>query len=330
MLSEERALASDDIDVDKFFKAFELTTEFRKIMHSEEPLISFLPTLIKGWIEYQFLPYYFSNVPQWRLFVRKLLSKERIAPNYVMTGPGKSGSSDLVSHLLFHPNVFPPLVKEPKLHRQKNWRLCFPTKKEVQKLELEVGGSVRCGYLDPELHNLYVMNTLHALNPDCKIIITLRNPVDRAYSYWKWEVFVGGRRLKQNKRRTYFQNFSEYAERALDLFPSIPMESVSGSQVLSAGIYYKAVEQWINLFGKENVLVLDVAEYFQNRQPVFEKIQKFLRIPIIDIPEYGKKTNENPIKFPPPDKDTKSKLAKFYKPYNQKLFELIEAEFDWH
>jgi len=125
----------DDLKMKKIFETFELTTEYREIKYSDKSLFHHLPRLIRGVIKYQFLSYYFSDVPKWRLFVRKLLSKDRIAPNYVMTGPGKSGSSDLVSHLLLHPNVIPPLAKEVRLHRFKNWRMYYPTVKEKQQLE---------------------------------------------------------------------------------------------------------------------------------------------------------------------------------------------------
>ncbi len=328
VLSNKEELKSD-LELAKYFKAFELSTEFRRIKFSDKSLFHHLPRLIKAGIEYQFLSYYFGSVPKWRVLARKLLSAKRIAPDYVMTGPSKSGSSDLVSHLLLHPNILHPLAKELRLYANKDWRLYYPTVKEKKNLERNIVGPARCGYLEPTLSNLKVLERLHDVNPDCKVIITLRDPVARAYSYWKWEIFVGGSRLKQNKKMAYFQDYSKYIERALDLFPSIKMETVCGPQVLESGIYYKAVEQWINRFGRKNVLVLDVAEYFQDRQPVLEKIQKFLGIPVISIPEYGKKTNENPIKLPPPDPKTKSKLAKFYQPYNKKLFKLIGFEFDW-
>ncbi|UAA39455.1 sulfotransferase domain-containing protein [Paraneptunicella aestuarii] len=328
-MSANKKEITGDADLAKFFRAFELATEFREVNSSDKSLLHHLPRLIKGGLEYQFLPYYFGTVPKWRVLARKLFPRPRIAPNYVMTGPSKSGSSDLVSHLLLHPNVMPPLAKELRLYANKDWRLYYPTVTEKQALEERITGPAMCGYLEPTLSNMQVIETLHEVNPDCKIIITLRDPVARAYSYWKWEVFVGGNRLKRNKKNVYFQDFSQYIDRAIDLFPSIPMETICGPQVLASGMYYKAVEKWRLYFGNENVLVLDVAEYFQSRQPVFEKIQKFLGIPIINIPEYGKKTNENPIKLPPPDQATNEKLAAFYKPYNQKLFDLIGTEFNW-
>lgn len=325
MLANEEE-SKDDPNLTKFFRAFELTTEYSEIIYSNKSLFHRLPQLIKGVIEYQFLSYYFTDVPKWRLFVRKLLRNKRVIPDYVMTGPAKSGSSDLVSHLLLHPNVMHPLAKEIRIHRTKDWRAYYPTVKEKRQLEEKNNRPVRCGYLEPRLHFLAVMDKLYDVNPQSKIIIALRDPVDRAYSDWKYEVFLGGESVIKNP---CFQNFLTYIERALDLFPSIRMETIRGVEVLQTGIYYKAVEHWINRFGRENVLILDVAEYFSNRQPTLEKVQRFLDLPVIHIPEYSKKANENPIQLPPPDQKANSILAEFYKPYNQKLFDIIGIDFDW-
>jgi len=316
----------DDLQMAKIFRSFELSEQWNEFRYNEKSILYNLPKIIGGFIENHFLSYYFSNPPKWRLFVRKLLRKKRIVPDYVMTGPAKSGSSDLVSHLLLHPNVMHPLAKEIRIHKTKDWRAYYPTVKEKRQLEEKTNHPVRCGYLEPRLHFLTGMNKLYDVNPQSKIIISLRDPVARAYSDWKYEVLLGGESVT---KIPYFQNFSSYVERALDLFPSIPMEAVRGVQVLPTGIYCKAVEHWINRFGRENVMVLDVAEYFLNRQPTLEKIQRFLDLPVVHISEYSKKANENPIKLPPPDQKTKLMLAEFYKPYNRKLFDLIGTEFDW-
>jgi Sulfotransferase domain len=316
----------DDLQMAKYFRSFEISNEWSEIQYSEKSIFYYLPKIIAGFFEYQFLSYYFSNPPKWRMFVRKLLRKKRIVPDYVMTGPAKSGSSDLVSHLLLHPNVMHPLAKEIRVHSFKDWRNYYPTVKEKKRLEKKINHPVRCGCLEPFLHVLTGLNKLYDANPDSKIIITLRDPVARAYSHWKYEIWLGGKSFKNN---SYFQSFDKYVERAIDLFPSVPMETVFGSQVLQTGIYYKAVEQWVKRFSRENVMVLDVAEYFLERQSTLEKIQRFLDLPVVHIPEYGKKANENPIELPPPDQKTKSTLAEFYKPYNQKLFDIINTDFDW-
>ncbi|ODB36263.1 hypothetical protein BB427_16165 [Pseudoalteromonas sp. BMB] len=325
-MSTKTKASIEDAQMDKFFRPFEISTDWNELQFSKNLGLKKLPEIAAGFIEYQFLSYYFADPPKWRLLARRLRKEARIAPDYIMTGPAKSGSSDLVSHLLLHPNVMHPLSKEIRVHRNKHWRDFYPTEKEKLRLEQEMGQPVMCGCLEPYLNNMSGMKKLYEANPNAKVVITLRDPVDRAYSYWKWEHFQGGEVIKNHP---YFKEYENYVARAIDLFPSIRMESFCGSPVLETGIYYKAVQHWITTFGKENVLVLDVADYFKARQPTLTRIQEFLGLPLVEIPEYGKKANENPIKLPRPTEEAKHMLAKFYKPFNQQLFDIIETNFDW-
>ena len=319
----------DKSKLDKLFRSFEIITEFREILRDNSGPLHQLPRKVSLFAEFQFLPFYFGGVPWWRILSRKLSSKKRIVPNYIMTGPIKCGSSDMVSHLLLHPNIMHPLAKEfPSLNPQ-DWKPYYPSEQEKQQRESLVDGPVRCGFLEPFLNNITLMNDLYELNPDSKVIITLRDPVSRTYSHWKWDVFLGGLSGKNIESIPYIRSYSKYVERAIDLFPSISMESYCGFPVLQTGIYHKAVEHWVNRFGRENVLIIDSAEYFANRKPTLEKVQRVLELPIFDIPEYDKKANENPVKLPPPDAEANAALSEFYKPYNEKLFGLIHKEFDW-
>lgn len=325
MLSKEEE-SIDAQETEKFFRVFEISNKWHEMKYVKKSKFNNLSKIIAGFTQYQFLSYYFTTPPQWRLFVRRLLRQERMVPDYVMTGPPKSGSSDLVSHLMLHPNVMHPLAKETRLDVNKDWRLFYPTLKKKRKLEEKMSHPVRCGCHDPLLHNMNFMDKLYNANPNSKIIITLRDPVPRAYSDWKYQLLLRGQSLA---KLPHVKDYSNYVDRALDMFPSITLDLGFGSRALQHGIYYKAVEYWIERFGKENVLVLNVADYFSSRQPTLEKIQRFLDLPVVQIPEYSKKANENPIKMPPPDQQTKTKLAEFYRPYNEKLFDLIGTEFDW-
>ena len=325
MLATDR-VSIDDRKVTKFFRAFELSTEYREILYSNRSVFYRLPRMIRGAVEYQFLPYYFARAPRWRVLVRKLWSAERIAPNYVMTGPIKNGSSDLATHLLLHPDVMHPLAKEINSLRDRDWRVYYPTVREKQLRESGGEHTVRCGYLEPFLNNMKLMEKLYRLNPDSKIIITLRDPVVRAYSQWKWEIFLGGEGLTKNPT---FASFDAFVQRAIELFPSCVMESACGFPVLQTGIYHQAVEQWTRRFGEDNVLILDSADYFRDRRPTLDRIQRFLDLPVVDIPEYSKKANENPVRLPPPGDRANAMLAEFYAPWNERLFRQIGVEFDW-
>lgn len=307
----------------KLARGFEIGLAFMKLRHSNGNRLSNFLAKLFILIELQFLPFYWGEVPAWRLFLRRIISKKRVSPDYVLTGPIKSGSSDLTIHLLLHDHVMLPLSKEI---RSKPWFAYFPSVKEKEKLEKKRKGPVRCGYHRPSLHNVELVDDLYNSNANLRIIIALRDPVERAYSHWKWEVLLEG---KTDQKRDHLKNYSTFVKRALELYPHTELETCSGHPLLETGIYHKAVERWIKTFGNENILFVDSAEYFDNRQAVLKKIHAFLNIPLMDIPESMIIVNENPLRLEPPNESTILALKEFYRPYNQKLYKLIGTSFDW-
>lgn len=306
-------------------RSYALVSQIRALGHSDQSWISRSARAIVLRVEYQFLPHYFGSVPRWRLRLRRVSSRRRVLPDFAVVGPIKGGSSDLVSHLMLHPNILPPLAKEPPSPDPDQWRPYYPTKSEVVRKERKVG-RVRSGYLAPFMHQIQLINNLRSAVRDAKIVMTLRDPVARAFSHWKWEVFLAGR---GGRSLPYFQSFANYVAMALDLFPDFPMDTRCGFPLLQTGIYHKAAELWIDRFGRENVLVLNIEDYFQDRGSQLRKIFRFLDLPDFSIPGSAEKINENPLAFDPPDDPTQRALERFYRPRNRKLFDLIGQDFGW-
>src|SRR6185312_13531459 len=166
---------------------------------------------------------------------------------------------------------------------------------------------------------------LSTLSPRRKLIITLRNPVDRFYSHWKWEVFLAGQQTVE--RLAVLQRFDAFVDAALDIFPSWLV--IRTAPPLHTSIYCTWVAQWIENFGRDNVLVLNVDDYFSERDACLRQIQEFVGLPYFSTPPFSQRINENPLKLPGPDAASVLKLKKFYEPYNQKLFEIIGKQFPW-
>lgn len=309
-------------EIARLAKSFELVAEYRMMSYSGFTFKS-LPRLIAGAVEYQFLPYYFSDVPSWRLGLRRLGGK-RVLPDFAMIGPVKSASSDLVTHMLLHPNVLAPLAKEILSPDPESWRPYYPTVREMDAVR-QLHGKAITGFLAPYMHWMRLAHNFKTTCPDAKIIITLRDPAKRAYSHWKWELFLGGRNIE---KLAYFMNFSDYVRSSLENFP-LPADTVCGLPMLHSGIYANAVAMWVKLFGQANVLVLDVNDYFRDRQETLGQICDFLQIPHAHILENEGRINENPLELPPPTEEASDSLARFYEPFNDQLFEIIKKRFDW-
>jgi hypothetical protein len=276
-------------------------------------------------IERHFLPHYFASPPRWRMRVRHLGGK-RTLPDFCVVGPIKAGTSDLSVRMMTHPNIIPPLAKEFWARNPQEWRIYYPT--EVQKRKhAERAGLSLSPYVAPALHFMDVPYSFSRLKPDTKVVIVLRDPTQRLFSHWKWEMFLAGKHVASSL--PFLSTFAAYVDRSLALFPNLPMFSACGLPGLSASIYAEAVRQWIDCFGSKNVLVLDIGEYFRERGPFLHKIQSFVGLPAIPAPSHAKKTNENPLRVAPPDEESLSKLRQFFQPHNERLWRAIGQEFSW-
>jgi len=308
-------------------RAYSLSTEYTSINNGyvcgDKVLARF--EYLSKWIEYQFLPHYFGYIPAWRSFVRKFHGK-RTLPDFCVVGPIKSGTSDLAISIMLHPNVIPPLAKEIVSADIDKWRMIYPT--ERQKNVFSSRNSVALNpFLAPYLHWMELIYNLSKERPEAKVVLTLRNPIERFYSQWKWEVFVAGKKRFNNLPFLY--SFRDYTYKALSVFPESPMFTACGFDPLQTSIYWKAVSYWIECFGMDNVLVLDVQDYFSNGNKFLNKIYDFVGLPPFECPMYIDKVNENPLILSQPDEESIAKLYAFFAPYNQKLWHLLGKEFDW-
>ncbi|WP_165786322.1 sulfotransferase domain-containing protein [Methylomonas sp. Kb3] len=277
------------------------------------------------WFEYQFLDHYFAAVPPWRCFVRKF-SGLRTLPDFCVVGPIKGGTSDLAVNIMLHPHIMPPLAKEYYSSDIDKLRILYPTEKQRNNHAL-VNGGVMCPFLAPYLNWMEFVHNFSIAKPNAKIVLTLRDPVDRLYSHWKWEVFQSGKERVEGL--PFLSTFSAYVDKALSLFPEYPMYTVCRSEPLQTSIYWKAVSFWIECFGRENVLVLDIESYFLDKSRFLNEIYDFVGLPQFHIPSGGDRVNENPIELSPPDQESLLKLTAFFESHNQKLWGLLGKEFNW-
>ena len=98
---------------------------------------------------------------------------------------------------------------------------------------------------------------IHNYAPDIKLIVCLREPVDRAYSSHKHQVQLG-----------YAVGELANFERGLENNPTYVDQS----------LYYKHLSKWYQLFDKEQILVLLMDDIRQAPQRVVERLYRFLGV----------------------------------------------------
>jgi len=154
---------------------------------------------------------------------------------------------------------------------------------------------------------------IHVYNPQIKLIIILRNPIDRAFSHWNME------RDKGRESRTFLKAI-------LDEDSKINSPNYSQNKILSyldRGHYSQQIKNIYNYFNKNQLLILRSEDLRENPDNTLMNIAGFLSIPPFD-PVYHKEVNSRSY----PYKMSKEELT-FLKNFYQEEFSSLENILGW-
>src|SRR5207302_4434905 len=111
-------------------------------------------------------------------------------------------------------------------------------------------------------------------NPQMKWILSLRNPVERAFSAWNMET-------KRSKEKLSFaEAIEKEAERCRE---ALPLQHRVYSYV-DRGFYAHQVRRLFNIFGKDNCLVLLNEELRNDHKKTLSRVFEFLGVDSSFVP----------------------------------------------
>jgi hypothetical protein len=191
----------------------------------------------------------------------------RRKPNFFIVGAAKAGTSSLYNYIAQHPDVFMPELKEP--HFFSEWRspaLEIDSMDEYLRLFEEAPENARVGEASTSyLASAAAAQRIRRFNPNARIIIVLRNPIDRAYSqYWN--------HVRDNMESLSF-------EEALQAEPERIREGKwHGFYYVEGGRYAKQVARYMDAFGRDSVRVYLFEDLSQDALGVCRDVLSFLRV----------------------------------------------------
>jgi sulfotransferase family protein len=263
----------------------------------------------------------------WRLTTAPV----RTLPDFLIIGAQKCGTTFLYQLLVQHPHVKPAFAKEVhyfdlNFERGDNWyRSHFP---------LQMRNSRTCitGEASPYyLFHPHAPRRASAVVPDAKLVVLLRNPVDRAYSHYQHQV---KRVIKGQTPETLpFEEAIEVEERILpgEVSKMLQNEYYASSthrarSYLSRGIYIDQLLAWSRFFQRKRMLILKSEDLFSDTTNVLERMLDFLEIPhwapeTYSIPNKREYTGVSPL--------IRQRLDEYYKPHNQRLYEYLGVDLGW-
>ena len=294
-------------------------------------------------------------------------------PYYMLIGLAKCGTTELMCKISQHPDVHIIKPKEPFwftrgrltgisfLQYLKTFSLKEKLPKQRSKSVIMGDGSSNT-FVD----NIYWMDTpenanftqpeiliphlVHHLNPQTKLVLILRDPVERLYSAYK---FFASKALYPNTAYTPmpedFHERAKYSTRWLtQCFCTLPRRhclynfpyrdrnglpkfyqrghyghSVHQTRM---GLYSEYLEDWYSVFPAGQILVVTLEQFSANQTYVLNKIYRHLELkPLADSLRHIQDAPRNANKhgFLPMLTETRELLREFYRPFNKKLAQML-------
>jgi hypothetical protein len=159
--------------------------------------------------------------------------------------------------------------------------------------------------------------------PKAKLIVLLRDPVKRAFSHYQ----------HYKSRSQEPRDFAEVVEEALaePAFAPVLGTTRADSEPLlhyvHRGYYALQLEVLFDHYPREQVLVLDSANLFDNTNMVCQKVFTFLGLDPQDVSP--KKIHNRGLYREQIDPSVAETLREHYRPHDELLSELLERRFRW-
>ncbi|KUJ78097.1 hypothetical protein AVO45_09060 [Ruegeria marisrubri] len=249
-----------------------------------------------------------------------------------MIGAQKAGTTSFYKNLATHPQILPAWTKEIHYFDQAErpsldwYRAHFPTERELADIGGITGEASPSYCLFPHLPKM-----IHQCLPTCKFIFLLRNPAQRAYSTYQYNIRGGMTDI--SFQDWIDRDFARLAGRAID--QEMFAELLSGGHSLEnvplallRGVYVEQLKFWHAVVPKDQLLVLNSADYFANPASVLRSVSTdFLKLDDHRF-EY-RKTRTEARSYPKVDEAAAHRLEEFYRPYNKKLTAYLGRDFGW-
>jgi hypothetical protein len=213
-------------------------------------------------------------------------------PDFFVAGAAKAGTTSLHRYLDEHPQIrmypekenrfFESVLREAEAEN---------TVAEAERRYLDrvpdLGPDQVLGDTDPMyLWRPRARERIHARNPEARIVIVLRDPVERAFSWW----------LMARREGWGVPPIEELVDEELDRIenghdPEFPV-------FLPVGCYAEHVEGHLETFGEDQVGLVDFADVKQDTLAALEEIADFVGVDPAGMAEVDHETVHNPYGVP--------------------------------
>jgi hypothetical protein len=258
----------------------------------------------------------------------------RLLPEFVIIGAAKCGTTSLYGWLSEHPFVAPASTKEVHYfdynhYRGVDWyRSHFPLERDRALFEAENGRPFLCGEASPSyISHYWAPQRLARLLPDAKVIVALRDPVDRAYSQFQMSRREGEEDLESFEQATAAEEERLRFEKARAMSDKRYNSWAIGCwSYLMRSRYAEQLERWFEVFPRDRFHFVTLEQLSSEPQRTLDGVHEFLGLPAKQHEHLPRLHTAEYESMPP---DVRARLTDYFRPHNDRLYELVGTDFGW-
>lgn len=258
----------------------------------------------------------------------------RLLPDFVIIGAAKAGTTSLYAWLCEHPLVAPASLKEVhyfdyNYYRGPDWyRKHFPLERERSEFAARHGRPFLTGEASPPyLSHEWAPQRMARLLPQAKLLVTLRDPVDRAYSQ-----FQMSRREGEEPLEAFLDAVEAEESRLAEEIAHVRRDRSYNSWPIGCwgyllrSRYAEGLERWLALYPREQLHVLTLEQLSADPHGTMDRVHEFLGLPEHRNPELKPLFKARYDSIPA---EARARLREYFRPHNERLYELIGTDLGW-
>lgn len=257
----------------------------------------------------------------------------RLRPSFILVGAQRCGTTSLFRALTAHPQAARPAFHKGvnyfdlNYYRSMRWYIGhFPLSRTAWRRAAPYGEPAAFEASGYYLYHPMALPRIARDLPTVKLVVMLRDPVDRAHSAHKHE---------------YARGFeTESFERALELEddrlageidrmradPSYQSFSHRHHSYRHRGHYAEQLERVFDFFPHDQVHIMDSEAYFEQPAVEYRNLLTFLGLAPFEPPSFAR---HNARPSAPMTPQTRRALEDYYAPLNARLSKLIDRPLRW-
>lgn len=208
----------------------------------------------------------------------------RNTPNFLIIGAQKAGTTALYSYLIQHPQIAEPIFKEAHFF---DWDVNYEQGTHKYYANFLLPYQVKRGQKLFEATPDYLFfpwcaERIFRFDPSLRLIVVLRDPIERAYSAWNMHHF----KFKDHKKYYWLYDPRTFESAIEEEIRGIPQDL--NKSYLARGLYLEQIQRYLTYFSKEQILILESNNLERDPESSLEKVARFLEISSFSAEEYQK------------------------------------------